>query len=157
LIVTRFRQAEIQHFDPGSGNHDVARLEIAVNDVLGMCLDQCGHDLAGIQDCRVQRERAALEPGRQRVALHQFHDQVVGPDVVEGADVRMVQGGYRARLALEPLAELLLCGLDRDGAAQSRVDRAKHVAHAAFAELVFDAVWTQARAGRSSAVASRAA
>ena len=48
--------------------------------------------------------------------------------------------------ALEPRAELLVGDLDRDGAAQSRVDRAKDFAHAAFAELVFDAVWTQARA-----------
>ena len=60
----------------------------------------------------------------------------------------MVQRGDRARFALEPCAELLVGDLDRHGAAQPRVDRAKDLPHAAFAELVFDAVGTQARAGR---------
>src|SRR4029453_3408005 len=60
----------------------------------------------------------------------------------------MIQRGTRARFALETRTELLLCDLDGDGAAQSRVDRAKDFAHAAFAELVFDAVGPQAR-GRS--------
>ena len=46
----------------------------------------------------------------------------------------------------KPGAELLASGLDGDGAAQSRVYRPKHFAHAALAEFAFDAVWAQASA-----------
>ena len=146
VILARARQSEIQNLDAGLPDHDVAGLEIAMNDALGVRLDQRRHDLRGIQQRRFHRERSAFQPCRQRFALHQFHHQVVRPNVVERADVRVVQRGNRARLALETGAELLVSDLDGDGAAQSRVDRPKDLAHAAFAELAFDAVWTQARA-----------
>ena len=94
---------------------------------------------------RVHGERPAFQPCRHRFALHQFHHQVVRANVVERADVGVVQRGNRARLALETGAELLVSGLDGDGAAQSRVDRPKDFAHAAFAELAFDAVRPQAK------------
>ena len=81
------------------------------------------------------RQRSAFQPGRQRFALRQLHDQVVGPDVVERADVRVGQRGNRARFALEPRAELLLRDLDRNGAAQPRVDGARDVAHTAVITL----------------------
>ena len=55
----------------------------------------------------VGRQRALAEAVRQRLALEQLHDEVVGPvlvaDVVERADVRVVERRDRPRLALEAL------------------------------------------------------
>ena len=51
------------------------------------------------------RERALGKPRRQRLAFEVFHhqevDALVAADVVQGADVRMVQRRDGARLALE--------------------------------------------------------
>ena len=52
--------------------------------------------------------RLALQPGGDRLALHQFHHQVVRSDVVERADVGMVQRGNGACFPLEALNEPLL-------------------------------------------------
>ena len=58
----------------------------------------------------IQRQRAFFQPLGQRVALQVLHDQEVDPvllpDVVERADVRVVQAGDGLRLALEPLLEV---------------------------------------------------
>ena len=117
FILARFRQPEIQNLDAGFRDHDVAGLEIAMNDALAVRLDQRSHNLRGIEERRLHRKRSALQPGRDRLALHQFHHQVVRPNVVERADVGVVQRRNRARLALETGAELLASGLDGDGAA----------------------------------------
>jgi hypothetical protein len=68
-------------------------------------------------------------------------------DVVQRADVRMVQGRDRARFTLEALAERAGDRLDRNGAIQPRVDRAIDLAHAAGADLRGDFVDAEARAG----------
>jgi hypothetical protein len=91
-----------------------------------------------------ERQRAAYEAIRERLALEQLHDQkvvsVVLPDVVEGTDVRMVQLRDRSRLALETDAQLFVAGefgrkdLDRDAAIEARIARAIDLAHSAGAE-----------------------
>ena len=54
------------------------------------------------------RQRSAREPGGQRLALHELEHQIVDtpvrPDVVNGADVGMIECRDGARLHLEPLA-----------------------------------------------------
>ena len=78
-------------------------------------------------------ERPAEQPLGQRLAVDKLHDEevdvVVRADVVEVADVRMVEGGDRAGFALEALASFLVAGQlfrqDFDGdQAMSRVSRA---------------------------------
>ena len=140
------RQSEVENLDAGLDEHDVAGLEIAVNDPMFVRLGQGGGDLRGVAERLVERQRAILQPGGDRVALEQFHHQVVGADVVKRADVGVIQRRNRARLALEAGAELLVGELDGDGAAEARVDGAKDFAHAALAELAFDLVWSQASA-----------
>ena len=58
----------------------------------------------------IQRQRAFLQPLCQRLPLQVLHDQevdpVLTPDVMERADMRMVQAGNGLRLALEPLFEI---------------------------------------------------
>src|SRR5262249_19624819 len=72
----------------------------------------------------------------------------LAPDVVEGADVRMVQGGDGARFALEALTRLPVDGkvwrqhLDRDLAAKARVLGAVDLAHASGAHAPFDSTRT---------------
>jgi hypothetical protein len=94
---------------------------------------------------------------RERLALDQLHHQIVGltlaADVVERADVRVVEARDRARLALEAGADLGVVDevrrkhLDRDFAAEPRIARAIDLAHAAGAERGEDFVGTEASRG----------
>ena len=67
-------------------------------------------DLDGDRERLIQRQRPLLQPLGQRVALqvlhHQEVDPVLGADVMERADVRVVQTGDGLRLALEPLLQV---------------------------------------------------
>src|SRR5580658_4365275 len=67
----------------------------------------------------------------QGFAFHQLHHQVVRADIVEMADVGMIQRGNRTGLALETLAEFLCRNLDGDFSAKPRVTSQVHLAHAA--------------------------
>ena len=81
----------------------------------------------------LNRQRPARQPRGQRLALEQFHHQERHvdavdrrrADVVQRADVRMVQAGDAARLALEPLARVGIGGgLASRGPSGRRCDRA---------------------------------
>ena len=80
-------------------------------------LHQRRRDLGGVEERCLGGARSLFQPRRQCFALHQFHHQVVGSNVVKRADVGMVQGGNRPGLALKPGVELLAIGFDGDGAA----------------------------------------
>ena len=73
-------------------------------------------------------------------------------DVVDGADVRIVQRGNRARFLLEALPRFRIGGeragehLDGDRAIEPDVARAVDLAHAARADGAEDFVRTEARA-----------
>ena len=77
----------------------------------------------------------------QRLAVDVLHHQVVDvvlhPDVVERADVWMVQAGNDEGFAIEAFTtfrvvrQMLRQRLDRDGAVQARVERPVHLSHAA--------------------------
>ena len=111
-------------------------------------------DLQGDSDRVGHRQRAAARHTRlERFPLQQFEHQEAdgvvrdlavaargprdrrGADVIEGADVRMVKGGDRARLTFEALAQLRIGSqrgrqdLDRDAAIQPRVAGAVDFAH----------------------------
>ena len=78
------RQSEIQNLDAGFRDHDVARLQIAMNDALAVRLLPARPRSARRKRSAVfDGKRSALQPRRDRLALHQFHHQVVRPDVVE--------------------------------------------------------------------------
>ncbi len=105
----------------------------------------------------VERERdlaRVVERGRegqrafQRLALHQLHDEVVGTDVVQRADVGMIQRGDGAGFALESIAEVLGRHLDGDVAADAGIVRAVDDAHSACANLRDDLVGAEAIANR---------
>ena len=86
----------------------------------------------------------------QGASLDVLHDDelrlVVGPRVVDAHDVRLVQARGGLRLAAEPVHEARVARelgqqhLDRDRAAQHRVEAAEHLGHAAGADARLDLV-----------------
>ena len=90
-------QPEVQHLDASRRQHDVFGLEVAVDDALGMRGFQgVGHG-----------QRPPAQARAEGFALHVLHHQETGialiADIVERADVRMIERGDGPRLALEAL------------------------------------------------------
>ena len=80
------------------------------------------------------RRGAGCDDIEERPTGHELHDQAVGADVVERADVRMVEGGNGACLALEPAADFRRGDLDGHVASEAGVARLIHLAHPAGSE-----------------------
>ena len=89
-------------------------------------------DCSGTRTGRGNRDvgsRCSIREGRrscrqrslERRAIHVLHDQIVGADVVESADVGMVQCRHGTSFPVETFGELLFGNLDSDGAVQSLV------------------------------------
>ena len=103
-----------------------------------------------------RKPRRSAQPVRERLAFeileHQVVELAVAADVVDGADVRIVQRGNRARFLLEALPRFRIgrerAGehLDGDRAIEPGVARAVDLAHAARAERGDDFVRTETRA-----------
>ena len=141
------RDAEVGHLDvPVAADDHVVRLDVAVDDVVAVRLGERAEDLAGELDRRQRRRRAlADEQLLQRRPVEVLHRDVVGAlrlaAVVDADDVRMAEARGVARLALEPLDELLVARvalvqhLQRDLAAELLVLGQVDVGHAAGAEL----------------------
>jgi len=132
-------KAEVHQLRPGLREHHVPRLQVAMDDpLLVRPLERIG-DLGRVAQHLLRRQRAALQALGQRLALEQLHhevvDPVLGPHVVERANVGMVEAGDGAGLALEALPERGVGSevggkdLDRDGALEPRVARAVDLAH----------------------------
>src|SRR5262245_8102943 len=114
-----------------------------------------------------RRQRPLQQPFLERLAFEILHHQETDrrwrsagrgrigrfPDVVQVADVRMIQRRDRLRLALEAGAavgvrgERLAQDLDRHDPIEARVAGLVDVAHPAAAERRQDLVWTETRAG----------
>ena len=97
-----------------------------MGDPLPVRLVQRIRDLDGDLQRLIQRQRALLHPLGQRLPVEILHDQevdpVLGADVMERANVRVVQAGDGLRLALEPPLQIRVRSdvlgehLDGDGA-----------------------------------------
>jgi len=75
-----------------------------------------------------------------------LEDQIIGADVVDLADVRMVERRNRARFLIEALL-MRVQRLHGDRAVKSRIPRLPDFAHAACANPGEDFIWTEASAG----------
>ena len=112
-------------------------------------------DLDGVFEGLIQRQSAFLQTLLERLTLHVLHDEVVNPvlfaDVVERADVRVVQAADGPCFTLEAFPALRIggqvFGKDFDGnrAVQPGVGCTIHLTHTTGTELVGDFVWAQAR------------
>ena len=148
LVPLCFRQSEVQDLDARFGHHDIAGFQIAVNDSVGVRRGKRIGDLRAVLQHQADRERTFLQPGGESFALHQFHHEVIGTDIVERADVGMIQSGDRSRLALEAIAKLLGRDFDGDFSVEPGVHSAIHFAHPARAEWRLDAVGAELRTNR---------
>src|ERR1700722_12230231 len=87
------------------------------------------------------RERAALQALGECFAFDVLHDQIIGAvlaaNVIEGANIWMVETGYGAGFAFKTLAhfrrirQMLRQNFQRDGAVEPGVFRTINFAHAA--------------------------
>jgi hypothetical protein len=151
------REPEVEDLHlPARVHEDVRRLDVPVDDALRVCrLERVGHLGGHVHELRGV-ESPASDQVRQRLALEQLHHDEVLPlvlvDGVDGADVRVVEGGGRPRLALEALERLRVAPeigrqeLQRDPATQLRVLRLVDHAHAPAAERPDDFVVRDVRA-----------
>jgi hypothetical protein len=139
-----FREAEVENFDAGFRGQDVGRFEIAMGDRLSMR----GFERTGQLNRSLQGQGERQRP-RDLRAFHVLHDEVVGTDIVDLADVGMIQSSDGAGLALKPLAEVLGGRLDGDDAVKPRVASLPHFAHAAGADGGEDFVRAECVANRN--------
>src|SRR5262245_4003647 len=150
-------EAEVHQLRPRLGLHDVARLEVTVDDASPMRLVGRVRDLDADPQRLVPRQRTLLQSILQRLALEQLHDDVIGAvlmaDVVEHADMRMVQRGDDTSLPLEAGAQVRVGrevrgeDLERDAALQAGIPRPIHLAHAPGPQRTEDLVVAQAVPG----------
>ena len=145
-------QAEVEElYLSALRDEDVGRLDVAMDDaVLVRGVERVGDLDAEVEDLVGLERPADDEPVLQRFAFHQLHDDEGLPvrlvDVVDRADVRVLERGSGPRLALEALERLrvprdvLGKELQSDVAPQARVLGAVDDAHAAAAQLLDDPV-----------------
>ena len=153
----RLRQPEVEHLHAIPRQHDVLRLDVAMGDSGAMRAVERVGDLGGELERLIERERALLDAGGQRLALQVLHHHVAGAiliaDVVECADVRMIQRCDGAGFAFEAGAQILALGdvfrqdLDGDGAVEPRVAGLVHFAHSSSADRGEDFVGAEFFAG----------
>ena len=152
-------QAEIENLQMAvTEDEQVFRLEIAVDDPAGVGGVQPARDLRGHRHGPRDRHGPAVQRLPQRLPLEQLRDGVVHAvviaEIVNGEDVRMGERGDRTRLALESRDPFgigrhgLRQNLDGHVAAQGRVVRAIHLAHATGAKRRDHFVRAEPGAGR---------
>ena len=107
LATAVFGQAEVHELGPRPGQHDVAGLQIAVHHASAMRPLQPIADFGPVLQDLLHGQRPLAQTVRQSLAFQVFHHQVINPilmsNIVERADVGMIQGRDRARFAVEPL------------------------------------------------------
>ena len=149
-VADRLRDAEVHDDRMPAGEHDVVRLDVAMDDAVRVRVGERLGDLRG-EAQRLRRSAAGrrAQPVAQRFAGDDRHDVVqqlaVAGDagVEERQDVRVIQSRRDADLAQEALAgdracEVGLEHLDGDVAIVLEVVREVDGRHAAAAELALD-------------------
>ena len=136
------------------GHQDVARLDVAVDEVVRVGVVEGVRELLDEADGahRVERALLAQQPG-EVASLDEAHVEVEASvddaEVVDRDHVRRGQAGRRAALALEPLADLRVVReirgqpFEGDLAVAPRVVRPVHLAHAATPETAGQTVGTE--------------
>ncbi len=82
-----------------------------------------------------------------RTAVNKLHHDVVRADVINLADVGMVQRRNRSRFAFKTLGELCSTDLDCNQTIQACIFCPVHFAHAARTNSGFYSVWSELRTG----------
>ena len=147
----KFCEAEIEDLGSSSlGDENICGFDVAVND--SFCvrrLESFRYFDAQLEQF-FERKRLPVDVSAQRFAVDEFHGDecvtILLADVVDGANAGMVEGGCGACFATEAVERLrLLCEFfrkefQRYRAFQAAILSFEHDAHAAGAELLYDAV-----------------
>ena len=159
LPFPQLRDPEVEQLaEVVAGDHDVLRLDVAVEDSGRVRVDE-GFEERGRQGQGLgKRERAAPEPVAERLAGDELHGQKRGAVGLarfeEGGDGRVLQPGAGLRFAQEPRACLggqrVRKHLDRGHPAQGQVAGEKHLAHSPGAEAPLDEVVSERPADHAS-------
>ena len=128
-----------------------------MHEALVVCGGQAARELHAVLDRLAQGQQAAPQAFAQRFAVEELGDRVgqaiLHADIVDGEDVRMRERRHRLGLALESRHSVGVAGqrrrqdLDGHVATEAGIARAVDLAHAAFAQLVEDAIRAEARTG----------
>jgi hypothetical protein len=151
------REAEVEELRAALCDHDVAGLQVAMDDAGPMRGRQRVGHLNRDGQRLGDRERAFRNPRLERLAVEILDDEkreaLVFADVVERADVRVLERRDQPRLALEALAELRVGGerrrqdLQGDDAIETRVVGSIDLAHSALPERREDLIGAEAASG----------
>ncbi len=136
------RQTEVQQLDSLLRYQNIRGLQIAVDDAFAVRCVEGVEDLPGVLDGFVHWQRAF-----ERSAVDQFHHQVIRADVVDLADVRMIQRRDGAGLAFKTVREFGLQNFHTDITVQPCVTRFPHFTHAAFTDRRDDFIRAEFCAG----------
>ena len=105
-VLDRLGQTEIEQLHARLGDHDVAGLQIAMDDPRFVRAVERLGDLDAIADHLLERQRPFRQAVGKALAVDELHDQISVADVVERADVRVVELRDGACLALHPKPQL---------------------------------------------------
>ena len=143
-------QPEIEHLHRTVRRHlNVPRFQIAVHHSFFMRGLQRLGDLIRNGQRLPPRNGSTCDPFCQRRAFHQFHDYVIRSNVVERADVRVIQRSHRPRLTLEApprlrfMRHMFRQHLDGYVSTEARIVGTVHHAHASRSQNTGDAVRTK--------------
>ena len=153
----KLREPEVEELRARLRQHDVGGLQVAMRDALPVRFVERVGDLDRNLQRLVEGQRPFLEARGQRLAVEMRHDQIVraidAADVVDAADVRMVQGRDGASLALEAGSQIGIASdltwqdLDRDRPIEARVACSVDLTHSARADLDGHFIRAEACAG----------
>src|SRR5437016_386094 len=115
--LVELRDPEIEELRSHRRQHDVGRLEVAMNDALAVRRIQSVSYLYRAPHQRAAVHRPVLQSLGKRVAFQVLHheevDALLAADVIQRTDLGVIEAGDRSRLAFEPFARLRLPGRSR--------------------------------------------
>ena len=128
-----------------------------MDDPFPMCFGKCVRQLDRVRDRLIERQRAGCQAIGQRSAVDKFQHQILNSvliaDIVQRADVWMIQRRDRLRFALKAATRVGIGrdvgrkDLDRHGAIEPRVARLVDLPHPARPDRRDDLVRPQAGTG----------
>ena len=149
------REPEIENLRAARSEVDVRRFDVAMHDALAVR----GLQGVGNGECDVNEDRhldqAASESLLECLAFEQFHrdERWIDADIVDGADIGVVERRRRPRFPLETFQRLRGCGhparrnLDCHDPVETRVLGPIHLSHPAGTQRADDFVGAEASTG----------
>ncbi len=142
---TSFREPEIQNLGlPAIGDENIRGLDVAMHDAFRVRRVECIRDSGAQVQKHFDIERPVIERVLERAPLQKFHGDegaaAIFADIVNRANVGMIQSGSSLRFALKTLERLRIVfkfrreKFQRDGAVQFRVFGLVDDAHASAAK-----------------------